>query len=123
MSPASVRQKWRRSLTDRLLVSKQIVLVDMCSFQPWEKDKKDCQCGEKDVETGLVQFFLETDIQLSSFKLKTPLCLGSLISNQHILTTKYCFGEDQLDERKGEKTYLALMKYEQTVEYLNLHLH
>ena len=95
----------------------------MCCFQPWEKDKKDCQCGEKDVETGLVQFFLETDIQLSSFKLKTPLCLGSLISNQHILTTKYCFGEDQLDERKGEKTYLGLMKYEQTVEYLNLHLH
>ena len=121
MSPASVRQKWRRSLTDRLLVSKQTVLVDMWSFQPWEKE--DCQCGEKDVETGLVQFFLETDIQLSSFKLKTPLCLGSLISHQHILTTKYCFGEDQLDERKGEKTYLGLMKYEQTVEYLNLHLH
>ena len=62
-------------------------------FKAWEKEQ--CKCGEEDVKKGIVQFFHETETQLSGFKLKTPLCLGSLISHQHILTSKYCFGIDR----------------------------
>ena len=62
-------------------------------FKAWEKEQ--CKCGEDDVKKGIVQFFHETETLLSGFKLKTPLCLGSLISHQHILTSKYCFGIDR----------------------------
>ena len=67
----------------------------------------------------MAQFFLETAIELKTgtqmFKLKTPLCLGSLISHQHILTSKYCFGYDRL--------LYASVRYfvRETVEYQITH--
>ena len=67
----------------------------------------------------MAQFFQETAVELNSgtqmFKLKTPLCLGSLISHHHILTSKYCFGYDRL-------LYASVRYfYRETVEYQITH--
>ena len=62
----------------------------------------------------MVQIFKETEVQLSTFKLKMPLCMGSLISHHHILTTKYCFGSDKYEEIHGsDYAYEEIMKWDQ----------
>ena len=61
-------------------------------FQWWEKK---CKCGEDDPKKGIVQIFEEqqdTTYPLIPFNLKIPICMGALISHQHVLTTKFCFG-------------------------------
>ena len=71
-----------------------------CYFQPWEKD---CFCGDGHIQKGIVQIYqLETDGSVDyenyfdpmklPYKLKIPLCLGTLITHYHVLTTKLCFG-------------------------------
>ena len=75
-------------------------------FQPWEDN---CQCGRGEIEEGIAQIYqVEEKIinQKAGFKLKIPLCLGALISNTHVLTTKLCFGEYLTDVQ-------AVMPYHQ----------
>ena len=80
-------------------------------FKKWEDE---CYCGEGNVKKGLVQIFKETNVQLSTFKLKIPLCMGSLISHHHILTTKYCFGSDKYEEIHGsDYAYEEILKWDQ----------
>ena len=64
------------------------------TFQLWEKQ---CNCGDSEEYKGVVQ--LLEDMQnpketttLEAPSLKIPLCLGTLISEYHILTSKLCFG-------------------------------
>ena len=79
-------------------------------FQPWEDS---CQCGRGEIEEGIAQIYQEEENSIFStlfskpgFKLKIPLCLGALISNTHVLTTKLCFGEYLTDVQ-------AVMPYHQ----------
>ena len=90
-------------------------LIDLtqCFSQPWENT---CKCGDPDgdVKDGIVQIYqLEENAPYQNdkklpIKLKIPLGLGALISPQHVLTTKLCFGE--------YKTHVApMMPYEQKI--------
>ena len=86
-----------------------------CNFQPWEKD---CFCGDGHIQKGIVQIYqLETDGSVDHenyfdrlklpYKLKIPLCLGTLITHYHVLTTKLCFGSLA---RLGENGFLERWK-------------
>ena len=69
-----------------------------------------------DPQNGIVQLFVETETQLSGFKLKIPICLGSLISHQHVLTSRYCFGSDKYRELVGTASYKEIVDYELEVK-------
>ena len=66
----------------------------------------------------MAQIFQETAVELKTetqyFKLKTPLCVGSLISHQHILTSKYCFGYDRHLKTTGHYQYREIVEYQIT---------
>ena len=66
----------------------------------------------------MAQIFQETAVELKTetqyFKLKTPLCVGSLISHQHILTSKYCFGYDRHLKTTGHYLYREIVEYQIT---------
>ena len=53
---------------------------------------------------GVVQIYKEEEnapYQKLPITVKLPLCLGALVSRQHILTTKYCFGSDKRVTKPG----------------------
>ena len=39
-----------------------------------------------------------------NIKLYIPLCLGALVSSKHILTSKHCFGTEEVDIKVDPKT-------------------
>ena len=51
-----------------------------------------CKVQEDKASYSIVHIYEEVDLQWYNVKLKKLLCLGSLISTRHILTTKLCFG-------------------------------
>ena len=53
----------------------------------------------------------ETEVSVSGFKLKTPLCMGSLISPLHVLTTRYCFGSDKREELIQNAAYTEIVEF------------
>ena len=77
-------------------------------FQPWENQ---CECGIGKENKGVVQLFEDTQetktttildgktALLKEPSLKIPICMGTLISKDYILTTKFCFGKH---DNKGE---------------------
>ena len=64
--------------------------------------QKTCACGKDGDRKVIVQFYeeLENGILDPYCKppLKTPLCLGALISQKHVLTVKSCFGAKPNEE-------------------------
>ena len=72
-------------------------------MKTWED--KNCNCGEgNDAMKGVVQLYKEEEnapYQKLPITVKLPLCLGALVSRQHILTTKYCFGSDKRVTKPG----------------------
>ena len=64
--------------------------------------QKTCACGNHGDSKVIVQFYeeLENGILDPYCKppLKTPLCLGALISQKHVLTVKSCFGAKPNEE-------------------------
>ena len=53
---------------------------------------KTCGVVETHAEQALVHIYEETDLKWHNVKLKKFLCMGTLISPRHVLTTKLCFG-------------------------------
>ena len=68
--------------------------------------QKTCACGNHGDSKVIVQFYeeLENGILDPYCKppLKTPLCLGALISQKHVLTVKSCFGAKPNEESINE---------------------
>ena len=52
----------------------------------------DCNVEIEDAKNAIAHIYEETDIEWFGLKLKKFLCLGTIISPRHILTTKLCFG-------------------------------
>ena len=79
------------------LISLRVVLVGWeistdILFQDWEND---CVCGKRVQGTGvhirdpwIVNIYENNTVEETMF----PLCLGSLISHHHLLTSRLCFG-------------------------------
>ena len=55
-------------------------------------EPNNCRVQEDKASYSIVHIYEEVDLQWYNVKLKKLLCLGSLISTRHILTTKLCFG-------------------------------
>ena len=85
-------------------------------FQLWERE---CKCGKGEEKNGVVQIFEDTlEVKntaiLNAPSLKKPLCLGTLISEYHILTTKLCFGSDDKNgEYKQTESTFDSLKFSQ----------
>ena len=89
----------------------KIILIS-CHNYLWELRsflfflQKTCACGNHGDSKVIVQFYeeLENGILDPYCKppLKTPLCLGALISQKHVLTVKSCFGAKPNEESINE---------------------
>ena len=55
-------------------------------------EPNNCRVQEDKASYSIVHIYEEVDLQWYNVKLKKLLCLGTLISTRHILTTKLCFG-------------------------------
>ena len=107
------------SYLNKVIYEKENVLciVHMIFFlQLWERE---CKCGKGPEKNGVVQIFEDTlEVKntaiLNAPSLKKPLCLGTLISEYHILTTKLCFGtDDKNGEYKQTESTFDSLKFSQ----------
>ena len=73
-------------------------------LQPWETY---CRCGRSDHANAIVASIYE---MVESDDTRLLICLGTILSHHHVLTSKHCFGSTESVNFKFFISFLAYLK-------------